>query len=86
MGHVSVGPWAIRQQGRQLRVHSGQGAELIGAVDHQRVEWRWQNADVVFTFTAVIAESGNAMRETWTVHFKDDGSEQNAPFSAVKKT
>lgn len=83
-GHVSVGPCAMRQQDRQLSVQFGHGAEMTGAVEHRRAEWQWQNADVVFTFTAVVAETGKKMRGTWKVHFNDDGSEQNATFSAVK--
>ena len=83
-GHVSVGPCAIRQQGQQLSVRFVHGAELVGAVEHRRAEWHWQNADVVFTFTAVVAETCKKMCGTWKVHFKDDGSEQNATFSAMK--
>lgn len=83
-GRVSVAPCAIRQQGRELRVQFVHGAEMSGAVEHRRAEWHWQNADVVFTFTAAVAETGNTMRGTWKVHFKDDRSELNATFSAVR--
>ena len=83
-GHVSVGPYAIRQQGRQLSVRSAHGAEMIGAVEHRRAKWHWHNADVLCTFTAVVAQTVETMRGTWQVHFKDDGSDLNSTFSAVK--
>jgi hypothetical protein len=83
-GRVSAAKFAIRQQDRLLSVQFVHGAEMTGAVEHRRAEWHWQNADVLFTFSAVVAETGNTMRGTWRVRFKDDGSERNGTFSAVK--
>jgi hypothetical protein len=84
-GHLSAVTCALRQQDRHLSVRCGTGViEWIGAVDHRRAEWHWQYGIGLVTFTAVVAESGKKMRGTWRVHFDDDGSEQNAPFSAVK--
>jgi len=43
-----------------------------------------QQLSVRFVHGAELAETGKKMPGTWRVHFNDDGSEQNAPFSAVK--